>query len=534
MCGICGELRFDGAPVSEAGLVEMRDQLVHRGPDSCGVYVSGRRAVGLGFRRLKIIDLSPNASQPMPNEDGTVQVAFNGEIYNYQALRQDLIARGHRFRSQSDTEVIAHLYEEKGADCIADLEGMFAIAIWDERASRLTLARDRAGKKPLFYYQDDRLFAFASEIKAFFGHPDIVIAPDPGAVPYYFLYGYVPLPATIYKGVSQLEPGTVMTMEASGRRTARRYWQLRFPEAGAARPISRAAAAAGVRERLTRAVERRLMSDVPLGAFLSGGLDSTIVVGLMSQLLNAPVKTFSIGFEGDAAFDETAYARLAAERFKTDHTEFVVKTEMADVLPKLAWHYGEPYADASALPTYYVSRETRKFVTVALNGDGGDENFAGYVRYFAMKAARVADVLPGPAMAAALKLYPGALLSFPGATAYCATKAFVSAFSEGLWYENKARGVYVAALLPGVTKTNFHEAAGGAADKQPPEAISQTSAQVVEVALDALEGRSKPIILTSFTNKAMVFLNTRLLPRKTMVNIMGGQSPAQPPRQLKA
>jgi asparagine synthase (glutamine-hydrolysing) len=198
MCGICGELRFDGTAVREAELVAMRDRLVHRGPDSFGAYVSRRGSAGLGFRRLKIIDLTPNAGQPMANEDGTVQVVFNGEIYNYRALRKDLVARGHRFRSQSDTEVIVHLYEEKGADCIADLEGMFAIAIWDERTERLVLARDRAGKKPLFYYRDDCLLAFASEMKSFFEHPDIPIEPDPEAVPYYFIYGYVPLPATIY------------------------------------------------------------------------------------------------------------------------------------------------------------------------------------------------------------------------------------------------------------------------------------------------------------------------------------------------
>src|SRR6185295_11455323 len=216
MCGICGELRFDGAPVHEGELVAMRDRLVHRGPDSFGVYVSPRAAAGLGFRRLRIIDLSPNASQPMPNEDGTVQVIFNGEIYNYKTLRAGLVARGHRFRSQSDTEVIAHLYEEKGDDCIADLEGMFAIAIWDERARRLTLARDRAGKKPLFYYRSSRLMAFASEMKAFFVHPDIAMEIDPQAVPYYFIHGYVPGPATFYQQVQQLEAGTVMTVDAGG------------------------------------------------------------------------------------------------------------------------------------------------------------------------------------------------------------------------------------------------------------------------------------------------------------------------------
>ncbi len=393
MCGICGEIRFDGAPVREGQLVAMRDRLVHRGPDSFGAYVSARATAGLAFRRLKIIDLSPNASQPMANEDGTVQVVFNGEIYNYRTLREGLIARGHHFRSQSDTEVIVHLYEEKGADCIDDLEGMFAIAVWDERAERLTLARDRAGKKPLFYYRDDRLLAFASEIKAFFDHDDIPIEPDHEAIPYYFIYGYVPLPATIYKGVRQLEPGTLMTVDARGCCSSRRYWELRYPEADAVMPVARHEAAAGVRERLTRAVERRLMSDVPLGAFLSGGLDSTIVVGLMSRMMSSPVKTFSIGFEGDSAYDETAYARVAAKQFKTEHTEFHVTPSSIDLIDTLVWHHDGPFGDSSAVPTYLVSKLTREQVTVVLTGDGGDELFAGYLRFY---AAMLADRIPAP------------------------------------------------------------------------------------------------------------------------------------------
>jgi asparagine synthase (glutamine-hydrolysing) len=393
MCGICGELTFDGAPVREDELVAMRDRLVHRGPDSFGAYVSPRGMAGLAFRRLRIIDLSPNGSQPLANEDGSVQVVFNGEIYNYKTLRDGLVARGHRFRSQTDTEVIVHLYEEKGVDCIADLDGMFAIAIWDERAQRVTLARDRAGKKPLFYYRDHRLLAFASEMKAFFGHQSIPIEADPEAVPYYFIYGYVPLPATIYKNILQVEPGTVMTVDTGGRDTTRRYWQLQYPEAADVRPMARAEAAAGVRERLTRAVERRLMSDVPLGAFLSGGLDSTIVVGLMSRMMSAPVKTFSIGFEGDPAYDETAYARLAAQRFKTDHTEFRVSPSAIDLIDTLVWHHDGPFGDSSAVPTYLVSKLTREQVTVVLTGDGGDELFAGYLRFY---AALLADRIPRP------------------------------------------------------------------------------------------------------------------------------------------
>jgi asparagine synthase (glutamine-hydrolysing) len=383
MCGLCGELHFDGAPVNAADVLAMRQQIVHRGPDSDGLYLSPRGAAGLGFRRLRIIDLTPSASQPMPNEDGSVQVVFNGEIYNYRDLRARLVANGHQFRSHSDTEVIAHLYEEHGADCIAELEGMFAIAIWDERRQHLTLARDRAGKKPMFFYRDDRRLAFASEIKAFFAHPGITIEPNRDAMPYYFIYGYVPPPATLYQHVFQLEPGTVMTIEADGRVASRRYWHLEYPKAQDVRPVDRREATARVRELVTSAVERRLVSDVPLGAFLSGGLDSTIVVGVMSQLMTEPVKTFSIGFEGDEAYDETSYARIAAQRFKTDHTEFRVSPSAIDLIETLNWHYDGPCGDSSAVPTYIVSKLTRQQVTVVLTGDGGDEVFAGYLRFWA-------------------------------------------------------------------------------------------------------------------------------------------------------
>jgi asparagine synthase (glutamine-hydrolysing) len=383
MCGICGEVRLDGALADRADVIAMREQLVHRGPESDGVYVSPRGRAALGFRRLRIIDLTPNGSQPMPNEDGSVQVVFNGEIYNFLELRRGLAARGHRFRSQTDTEVIAHLYEEKGAAAIAELEGMFALAIWDERQQRLTLARDRAGKKPLFYHQSDRLFAFASEIKSFFPHPAIEIETDPDAVPYYFIYGYVPPPMTFYKRVYQLPPAMLMTVDADGRTTMSRYWQLRYPRADEVRPIDRREAAAGVRERVTRAVERRLVSDVPLGAFLSGGVDSTIVAGLMSRLMSEPVKTFSIGFENAPDYDETSYARIVADRFKTDHTEFRVSPSAIDLVEKLIWHHDGPFGDSSAVPTYIVSRLTREKVTVVLTGDGGDELFAGYLRFYA-------------------------------------------------------------------------------------------------------------------------------------------------------
>jgi asparagine synthase (glutamine-hydrolysing) len=383
-------LRFDGAPVDRRALEAMRDRIAHRGPDHFDQYVDGPGRVGLGFRRLKIIDLSAVANQPMPNEDGSVRVIFNGEIYNYLDLRQGLLARGHVFRSHSDTETIAHLYEELGAACIERLDGMFGLAIWDEKKGRLLLARDRVGKKPLFYHHDGRRVLFASEMKAFFGHPSFDGAVNPGAVAPYFIYGYVPNPATWYKGVTQVEPGHIVTFDLNGSVSSRPYWTLDYPAPDAVARVDRPEATARVRELVTAAVKRRLMSDVPLGAFLSGGIDSTIIVGVMRQLGVAPLRTFSIGFEGDAAYDETAPAQRTAERFGTDHTEFKVRPSALELLDTLIWHHDGAFGDSSAIPTYLVAKLTRRHVTVALTGDGGDEVFAGYLRFrAAILAARV-------------------------------------------------------------------------------------------------------------------------------------------------
>ena len=408
MCGICGELTFDGAPVHAETIVSMRDRLEHRGPDDRGVFVSDDRRAGLGFRRLAIIDVSPLGNQPMSNEDGAVRVAFNGEIYNFQSLRSRLVANGHQFRSQSDTEVLVHLYEEVGAKFVEEIDGMFAIAVWDARARRLVLARDRAGKKPLFVYRDERRIVFGSEIKAIFAHPDVPIAIDESVVPVYLTYGYVPHPQTFYRGVSQVDPAGVVVVEADGRLEARRYWQLRFPDAGSERRVERQAARERVRELVTEAVERRLVSDVPLGAFLSAGIDSTIVVGLMSRLTGAPVKTFTIGFEDAPAFDETAAARQVAERFKTDHTEFRVKPSAVDLIDRLIWHHDGPFGDSSAIPTFLVSQLTRQHVTVVLTGDGGDELFAGYMRFQAALAAERVPRFAQPLAAFGLSLLPDA------------------------------------------------------------------------------------------------------------------------------
>jgi asparagine synthase (glutamine-hydrolysing) len=370
----------------------MRDRLAHRGPDHADAYVALRRQAALGFRRLRIIDLSAVANQPMPNEDGSIHVVFNGEIYNYLDLRADLVARGHQFRSKSDTETIVHLYEEYGASCIERLDGMFALGIWDEPKGRLILARDRAGKKPLFYQADPKRVLFGSEMKAFLGHPSFAAEIDRDAVAPYFLYGYVPGPRTWYRGVRQVEPGGMVTFDTSGSLTARRYWTLTFAEEKDVKPVPRPEATARVRELVVAAVKRRLMSDVPLGAFLSGGVDSTVVVGVMRSLGVSPLKTFSIGFEGDAAFDETAPARRTAQRFETDHTEFLVKPSAIDLLDTLIWHHDGAFGDSSAIPTYMVAKLTREHVTVALTGDGGDEVFAGYLRF---RAAALADQVPG-------------------------------------------------------------------------------------------------------------------------------------------
>ena len=367
----------------------MRDVLIHRGPDADGLYLSSDRRAGLAFRRLRVIDLSRDADQPITNEDGTVQVVCNGEIYNFCELRTELESKGHRFRSKSDAEVIVHLYEDEGERAIARLDGMFAIAIWDERAKRLLLARDRAGKKPLFYVRTRDTFVFASEIKSFFGLDDLPIEVDSEMVPQYFIHGFVPCPRTLYRNVRQVTPATVVTVEADGGVKEQVYWRLRLRPhlPGSSRPANDREAAATVRELMVRAVERRLISDVHLGAFLSGGVDSTIIVGVMSQLTGSPVKTFSIGFEGDPAFDETSYAREVAERFHTDHTEFRVTPSAVDLIDTLVWHHDGPFGDASAIPTYIVSRLTRQHVTVALTGDGGDELFAGYIRFAAAAAA---------------------------------------------------------------------------------------------------------------------------------------------------
>ena len=389
MCGICGIVNSDGQPVSLATLGAMVDVMLHRGPDGHGVRYWPQDAlqVGLGHTRLKIIDLSDAAAQPMSNDDGSVGLVFNGEIYNYRQLRSQLQARGVSFHTTSDTEVILRLYELEGEAGVGQLDGMFAIAIWDGRRQQLVLARDRMGKKPLFFCSGVATFAFASEIKALLQHPAISVEINQEMLPAFFMFGYVPTPHTLYRNIQKLPPGSLLIVKADGRFQIRRYWSMPSLTASQQLHLSEAEAIRRLRELFDAAVRRRLIADVPLGAFLSGGLDSSIVVARMSRLMADPVRTFSIGFSGDKRFDETQYARLVARRFKTIHTEFIVEPSAIDVIDQLVWYHDGPFGDSSAVPTFLLSRLTRQHVTVALNGDGGDELFAGYLRFFWALAA---------------------------------------------------------------------------------------------------------------------------------------------------
>jgi asparagine synthase (glutamine-hydrolysing) len=382
----------------------MTSVLAHRGPDGESVWLQGN--VGLGHRRLAIIDLREIANQPMRNEDGSVWIVFNGEIYNFRELRAELAAKGYRFRTNGDTETILYAYEAYGRGCLDRLHGMFAFAVWDANARRLFLARDRVGKKPLYYYSDDERFLFGSEIKALLTDLPGSVNPDPAALDHYLALQYVPAPLTAFKGIHKLPAGHWLEVERE-RVEIGRYWKLRYSPK---QRVSLDDAMAELRWRLAEAVRVRLISDVPLGAFLSGGIDSSAVVAYMAQAMDRPVRTFSVGFE-DAAFDERPYARMVAERYGTDHTELVVKAPVVDILPRLIWHYDEPFGDSSAVPSYAIAELTRRHVTVVLNGDGGDENFAGYDRYVVNRRASRGDVVPRgirQGVSAALRWLPDA------------------------------------------------------------------------------------------------------------------------------
>jgi asparagine synthase (glutamine-hydrolysing) len=398
MCGIAGQASLNG-PVDPIEVRKMTEALTHRGPDDEGFFVDPGGAVALGMRRLAIIDLT-SGRQPMAGEDGKVVCVFNGEIYNFRELRADLEARGHVFRSSSDTEVIVHLYEDEGPACLDRLRGMFAIAVWDGRRGRLLLARDRLGKKPLYYAEIGGRLCFASELSALAAVPGFDRTMDPVALDLYLTLGYVPSPWSIYRSARKLPPAHRLLAER-GQVTVERYWSI---APAAPRRESAEALARELRERLHEAVRLRLESDVPLGCFLSGGIDSSTVVAAMSELSSRPVRTFSVGFS-HAAYDELEHARAVARRFGTEHHEYRVTPQAVEVLPAIVRHFGEPFGDSSAVPTWYVAKLARRHVTVALNGDGGDELFGGYTWYrTALGLGRAAALVPRALAHAAVRL----------------------------------------------------------------------------------------------------------------------------------
>jgi asparagine synthase (glutamine-hydrolysing) len=391
MCGICGILDFRGKALNREILREMCNSFAHRGPDDEGSYVSP--PIGLGHRRLSIIDLSPAGHQPMGNEDGSLQIVYNGEIYDYQELREGLARAGHRLNSGTDTETVLHLYEEEGLGSLRFLNGMFAFGLWDSARQRLWLARDRLGIKPLYYYWDGGRLVFASEIKAILKDPLVSKEIDPQALDLYLTLNYIPAPWTIFRKIRKLEPGSYLVAE-NGKITIERYWDLKGPE-GPAAGEDEEEKRRRLKVLLDSSVRRRLIADVPLGAFLSGGVDSSIIVALMARNSSRPVKTFSIGYKDLPSFDETRYAREVARFNQTEHHEFKLgHQEILDAFPRVLETLDEPFADSSSVPTYIVSKETRSQVTVALSGDGGDELFAGYRMYRGEYWSRTYRILP--------------------------------------------------------------------------------------------------------------------------------------------
>lgn len=403
MCGICGIALVDPrGRIDVHALQSMADVIAHRGPDDDGKFISGR--IGLAMRRLSIIDVE-GGQQPIHNENQAVHLVFNGELYNYRELRSQLRSHGHVFRSNSDSEVVVHAYEEWGTSCLNTFRGMFAFGLWDERDQTLLLSVDRFGIKPLYYCLTRGDLLFGSELVCLLASGRLVKEVDDTALAEYFTLGYVPPPATIFRDARKLEPGTYLRWTPRDGARIERYWDVPFPRTDAT--YARDPLRRELRERLRDAVRAHLVSDVPVGAFLSGGIDSSCVVALMSEVSEEPVRTFSIGFESQE-HDERPLARLVAERFRTNHHEFVLEPESADILPKLVAHFHEPFADSSALPTYYVSKLARSSVKVALSGDGGDELFVGYTAFKGVELARYAQSLP-PVLRHWMKSFPSHL-----------------------------------------------------------------------------------------------------------------------------
>jgi asparagine synthase (glutamine-hydrolysing) len=390
MCGIAGQVRGDGRAVDAALLESMCARIEHRGPDARGTHLAG--PAGLGIQRLRVIDVE-TGDQPIYNEDRSVAVVLNGEIYNFRELRERLRAAGHTFATNGDTETIVHLYEEEGPDCVRSLEGMFAFALWDERRRTLLLARDRVGKKPLFYSKRGGTLTFASELNALMQDPEIPRDLDYAALDCYLAYRYVPAPMSAFRAVRKLPPASTLVLR-DGQATISPYWRLDYARKS---DLSEPDARERLREEIRAAVRRRMVADVPLGAFLSGGIDSSAVVAAMAEASPEPVRTFSIGFaEGSERYNELPRARLIAERYATDHHEFVVEPSAIEMLPEVVDRYGEPFADSSAIPTLYLAALARRHVTVALNGDGGDESFGGYSRYAANQLLARLSAVPRP------------------------------------------------------------------------------------------------------------------------------------------
>lgn len=391
MCGICGKIHFDiDRPVLQDDIHKMTKLITHRGPDDSGFYV--KKNVGLGFRRLSIIDLD-TGHQPLSNEDGTIWIVFNGEIYNHLSLREQLITKGHKFKTRTDTETIVHLFEEYGSDCVKYLRGMFAFAIWDEKHKKLFCARDRFGIKPFFYFLDHEKFIFGTEIKCILSQTKSSSALSIPMLDQYLTYGYSSQEGTIYQNIQKLRPGHILDIEHGGKVKINRFWDIHYNPDYSKKEEEWCKL---LDDKLSESVKAHLMSDVPLGAFLSGGVDSSAVVALMSKNSSTPVKTFSIGFK-EEEFNELKYAREVAKMYNTEHHEQIVEPESIGLLPHLVDCYDEPFADSSAIPTYFVSKFAREHITVALSGDGGDELFAGYNKYQRMMNMRNFNVLPeGP------------------------------------------------------------------------------------------------------------------------------------------
>jgi asparagine synthase (glutamine-hydrolysing) len=434
MCGIAGIVKLDGRePVDEARLKRMRDVLRHRGPDGEGLLIDG--AVGLAHRRLSIVDVAAGA-QPMANEDDTVWIVYNGEVYNHAELRPGLEARGHRYRTRSDTETVLHLWEEEGERCVERLQGMFAFALWDRARGRLCLARDRLGIKPLYYMVDGGELLFASEIKAILAASALRPRFNDGVLPEFLATRFVAGEETFYRGIRKLRPGRTLTWSLADGLQERRYWSL--PEAGTRTAVSFQAAASEVREGLRAAVASHLMSDVPLGLFLSGGIDSSALAALMAPLVKEPIRTFSVAFDEPGA-NELPYARLAARAVGAQHREVVVSPrEFFEALPKLIWHEDEPIAFTSSVPLYFVSRLARDHVKVVLTGEGADELFLGYNRYRVTawndRLGRAWQTLPRPLRAGARRVAE----ALPGRAGRYAARSFVTRppGARELFYEN--------------------------------------------------------------------------------------------------